>query len=46
MLRLGTVLFIGIYMAKVLGDEQFGHLNYASGFVALFFTLTAMGLDE
>lgn len=44
--RLGAVLITGIYMARVLGDERFGHLNYASGFVGLFFTLTAMGLDE
>ncbi|MCB0791117.1 MAG: flippase [Flavobacteriales bacterium] len=44
--RLGTVLVTGIYIARYLGDAQFGQLNYAAGFVGLFFALTAMGLDE
>jgi O-antigen/teichoic acid export membrane protein len=46
MVRLGAVFVTGVYMARALGDAQFGHLNYASGFVGLFITLTAMGLDE
>ena len=46
MIRLGSVLITGIYMARYLKDDGFGHLNYASGFVGLFFALTSMGLDE
>lgn len=44
--RLGAVFVTGIAVAKALGPEQFGVLNYASGFVGLFFALTTMGLDE
>ena len=44
--RLASVFVTGIVMARVLGDDNFGHLNYASGFVGLFFALTAMGLEE
>ena len=46
MIRLGSVLVTGIYMARYLRDEGFGHLNYASGFVGLFFALQTMGLEE
>ncbi len=46
MVRLAAVFVTGIYMARALGDSAFGQLNYASGFVGLFITLTAMGLDE
>lgn len=44
--RLGAVFVTGIAVAQALGPEQFGELNYASGFVGLFFALTTMGLDE
>lgn len=44
--RLGAVMVTGIYVARYLKPELFGQLNYASGFVGLFFALTAMGLDE
>lgn len=44
--RLGVVLFTGILVARSLGPELFGQLNYATGFVGLFFALTTMGLDE
>lgn len=44
--RLVVVLVTGIYVARYLGDSLFGQLNYATGFVGLFFALTAMGLDE
>ena len=46
MIRLGAVLVTGIFMARYLKPEGFGQLNYASGFVGLFFALTSMGLDE
>lgn len=44
--RLGVVLATGILVARYLGPELFGQLNYASGFVGLFFAFTTMGLDE
>ncbi len=45
-IRLGVVLLTGILVARSLGPELFGQLNYATGFVGLFFALTTMGLDE
>ncbi|MDX9750645.1 MAG: flippase [Flavobacteriales bacterium] len=44
--RLVVVLFTGILVARSLGPELFGQLNYATGFVGLFFALATMGLDE
>ncbi len=46
MVRLAVVLATGILVARYLGPELFGQLNYATGFVGLFFALTTMGLDE
>lgn len=46
MLRLVVTLLTGIYMARYLGDALFGQLNYATGFVGLFFAFSAMGIDE
>lgn len=43
--RLLVVLVTGIYVARYLGAELFGQLNYATGFVGLFYALTTMGLD-
>ncbi|HRH36899.1 MAG TPA: oligosaccharide flippase family protein, partial [Flavobacteriales bacterium] len=45
-IRVATVLVTGIYVAKTLGTEIFGHLNYASGFVGLFFALGQAGIDD
>lgn len=44
--RLGLVLLTGVFVARALGEELFGQLNYATGFVGLFFALGAMGIDE
>lgn len=44
--RTGVVLLTSIYVARYLGDQLLGQLNYASGFVGLFGALTAMGLNE
>lgn len=46
MVRLVVVLLTGILVARYLGPALFGQLNYATGFVGLFFALTTMGLDE
>ena len=43
-LRLGLGLGLGIWLARYLGPEQFGMLNYAIAFVAIFGTLSGLGL--
>jgi polysaccharide transporter, PST family len=44
-LRMGVGLVIGVWIARYLGTEQFGLLNYATAFVALFSPLCNLGLD-
>ncbi len=44
--RLVVVLATSILVARYLGGSLFGQLNYATGFVGIFFALTTMGLDE
>jgi O-antigen/teichoic acid export membrane protein len=44
-LRIIAGLFVGIYVARYLGPEQFGVYSYAAAFVALFGTVARMGLD-
>ncbi len=43
--RLGMGLFVGVWVARYLGPDQFGSLNFAVAFVTLFGTLAALGLD-
>jgi O-antigen/teichoic acid export membrane protein len=43
--RMPIVLIVGIYVARYLGPERFGLLNYAVSFVALFSIITTLGLD-
>lgn len=43
--RMFASLFIGVWVARYLGPEKFGILNYATSFVALFSVLTTLGLD-
>jgi len=45
-LRLGITAVVGVWMARYLGPEQFGLLNYAAAFVALFTPLATLGLDS
>ena len=45
-IRLGVVMVTTIFTTRYLGDQLFGQLSYASGYVGLFFALTSMGLDE
>jgi O-antigen/teichoic acid export membrane protein len=45
-LRLVGGLVIGIWIARYLGPEQFGILNYALAFVALFGTVARLGIDQ
>ncbi|MCF7861662.1 flippase [Candidatus Woesearchaeota archaeon] len=44
-LRLGLMLFVYAWVARYLGPEQFGVLNYVIAFVALFSPLSKLGLD-
>ena len=44
-LRILAGLFVGIYVARFLGPEQFGVYSYAAAFVALFGAIARLGLD-
>lgn len=43
--RMGMGLFVGVWVARYLGPVQFGSLNFAIAFVALFGSVTTLGLD-
>ena len=43
-LRMGVGLFVGAWVARYLGPEQFGQLNYATAFISLFGAFVALGL--
>jgi PST family polysaccharide transporter len=44
-IRMGMGLFVGVWVARYLGPDQFGSLNFATAFIALFGTVTTLGLD-
>lgn len=44
-LRMVVALFVGVYVARYLGPEQFGLLSYTGSFVGLFTALATLGLD-
>jgi len=44
-LRMIVGLFVGIWVAKYLGPEQFGIFSYAQSFVGLFTIIATLGLD-
>lgn len=44
--RMGLGLCVGIWIARYLGPAQFGNLSFALSFVALFGTMTTLGLDS
>lgn len=46
LLRLIAGLFVGIYVARYLGPEQFGIYSYALAFVAMFSAIAKLGLDS
>lgn len=43
--RMGMGLFVGVWVARYLGPAQFGSLNFALAFIALFGTATTLGLE-
>ena len=44
-LRMVVGLFVGIWVARYLGPEQFGTFSYAQSFVGLFTAIATLGLD-
>jgi O-antigen/teichoic acid export membrane protein len=44
-LRMVAGLFVGIWVARYLGPEQFGSFSYAQSFVGLFTAIATLGLD-
>lgn len=46
LLRMGVGLFVGVWIARYLGPEQFGLWNFSIAFVALFGAFATLGLDS
>lgn len=44
-LRMGAGLFVGVWIARYLGPEQFGLLSFATAFVGLFGAIATLGLQ-
>jgi len=44
-IRLLSGVVVGVWLARYLGPQQFGELNFAIAFVALFSPLATLGLD-
>ena len=44
-LRMGVGLFVGVWIARYLGPEQFGLWSYATAFTTLFGAFATLGLD-
>ncbi|MCK9801666.1 flippase [Pseudomonas sp. MAFF 302030] len=45
-LRMFVGLFVGVWIARYLGPEQFGLFSYAQSFVFLFTAIATLGLDN
>lgn len=45
-LRMTVGLFVGVWVARYLGPEQFGLFSYAQSFVGLFAIISSFGLDS
>lgn len=45
MLRMAVGFLVGVWIARYLGPSQFGILNYAVAFVAMFSSLATLGLE-
>lgn len=44
-LRMGVGLLVGVWVARYLGPEQFGLLNFSLAFTGLFGSIAVLGLD-
>ncbi|MDO9241674.1 MAG: oligosaccharide flippase family protein, partial [Methylicorpusculum sp.] len=45
-LRMGVGLLVGVWVARYLGPEQFGMLNFATAFTSMFAAIAALGLPS
>jgi len=45
-LRMSVGFFVGVWVARYLGPEQFGTFSYAQSFVGLFAAIATLGLDS
>ncbi|AGF78806.1 membrane protein involved in the export of O-antigen and teichoic acid [Desulfocapsa sulfexigens DSM 10523] len=45
-LRMGVGLFVGVWIARYLGPEQFGLLNFTTAFIELFGAIATLGLQS
>ena len=45
-LRMGVGLLVGVWIARYLGPDQFGLLNFALAFTGLFGAIAVLGLNE
>ncbi len=45
-LRMGVGLFVGVWIARYLGPDQYGLWNYALAFTGLFGAFATLGLDN
>jgi len=45
-LRMGMGLLVGVWVARYLGPEQFGLLNFATAFIGLFGAIAGLGLEN
>ena len=45
-LRMGVGLIVGVWIARYLGPEQFGLLNFSTAFTGLFGAFAALGLQN
>lgn len=45
LLRMGVGLLVGVWVARYLGPQQFGLLNYALAFTGLFGAIATLGLQ-
>ena len=46
MLRMIAGVFVGVWVARYLGPEQFGIFSYVAAFTALFASIAKLGLDS
>jgi len=44
--RMGVGLFVGVWVARYLGPEQYGLFSYAVAFAALFSSIATLGLND
>ncbi|TQD24055.1 flippase [Methanolobus vulcani] len=44
--RLSVALFVSVYVARYLGPDNYGLLNYSISFVGLFSVIATLGLDQ